>query len=149
MTISQSKYITKVRNFSQPEDSNIQDKPCDFDFPTAAPVALDIIQLVELPAGVTLQDYEFHFPDIDSNGTPTFAFSFGVLNAGGTDLATVYASGLTAGQSNAIVRNANSDCAFDAANNVLFRKLGIKVTTAAATYAGATKFGTVVLRLRG
>lgn len=148
MTVYQSKYATKVRNFSQPEDSNIQDKPCDVDFPAVALVANDIIQLVDLVPGVTLQDYEFHFPDIDT-GTPAIAWSFGVLNAAGTDLATVYASGITAGQSNAIVRNTNSDCAQDAANNVLTRRLGLKCTTAAATYAGAGKTGTVVLRLRG
>ena len=148
MPVYQTKYITKVRNFAPPEDSNVQDKPVDVDFPAVALVALDIIQLVELQPGITLQDYEFHFPDIDT-GAAALAWSFGVLNAAGTDLATVYQTGITAGQSNAIVRNTNSDCAQDSVNNALTRKLGLKCTTAAATYAGATKTGQVILRLRG
>lgn len=148
MAIIKTKHFTKVRNFAQPDCSEVKTFPIDVDFPDAALAANDIIQLVELPAGVTLVDYSFAFPDIDT-GTPAFAFSFGVLNAAGTDLATVYASGVTAGQSNTVVRNTTSAAAQDAANNVLVRNLGIKVTAAAATYAGATKTGQVLVSLRG
>lgn len=148
MAVYQTKFITRVRNFAQPDDSDIDRNPVDVDFPAVALVAADIIQLVEVPAGVMLQDYEFHFPDIDT-GAAAFAFSFGVLNAAGTDLATTYQTGITAGQSNAIYRNLNSDCAQDTVNTALVRKLGIKITTAAATYAGAGKTGQVILSLRG
>ena len=142
-----TKFFTRVRNFAQPDCSEVETQPLDIDFPATAFVANDMIRLVEVPAGVTVQDYAFVFPDIDSGAG--FTFSFGVMNAANTDLATVYATGLTAGQSNAIVRAANSDAAQDAASNAIVRRLGIKVTTAAATYAGAGKTGTVLLSLRG
>lgn len=149
MPTIETKFFTRVRNFAQPNCSEVETQPLDIDFPSTTFAVNDMIRLVEIPAGVVLQDYAFVLPDIDSNGTPTFAFSFGVMNAAGTDLATVYASGLTAGQSNAIVRAPNSDCAQDAANNALVRRLGMKVTAAPATYAGANKTGTVLLMLRG
>lgn len=146
MTTTSSKHYTGARNFAQPDDSDIDGVPVDVDFPTAAPVASDLFLLCKLPIGVALQDYEFHFPDIDT-GAPAWAFSFGIMNAGLTDLATVFAAGVTAGQSNAIVRNTNSDCAQFA--TTAERVLGIKVTTAAATWAGQNKTGQVILRLRG
>jgi hypothetical protein len=147
VTTFNSKFYTGVRNFAQPDDSDLDPVPVDVDFPTAAPVANDLFLLTKLPIGVGLQDYEFHFPDIDSGGAPAWAFSFGIMNAGLTDLATVFASGVTAGQSNALVRNLNTDCSQFA--TTAERVLGIKVTTAAATWAGAGKTGQVVIRLRG
>ena len=148
MPTIETKFFTRVRNVPQPDSGCVDTVPVDIDFPAVTFAVNDMIRLIEIPAGVTVQDYAFVFPDIDS-GSAAFAFSFGVMNAAGTDLATVYATGLTAGQSNAIVRAPNSDAAQDAANNVLVRRLGIKVTTAAATYAGAGKTGTVLLSLRG
>lgn len=148
MPTIETKAFTRVRNFSQPDCSEVETQPIDIEFPAVTFAVNDMIRLVELPAGVMLQDYAFVFPDIDSGG-PTFAFSFGVMNAAGTDLATVYAAGLTAGQSNAIVRAPNSDCATDAVNTALVRRLGIKVTTAATTYSGSGKVGQVLVSLRG
>lgn len=147
MAIYSTDVYTGRRSIEAPTGVNIQKSPIDVDFPTVALAAGDVVKLVTVPAGVTLQDYELHFPDIDSNGTPALAFSFGVLNAAGTDLATVYASGLTAGQSSAIVRNPNTDAA--QADNSVERRLALKVTAAAGTYAGAGKRGTVLVHLRG
>lgn len=141
-----TKVFAKVKNIPQPECAALVHAAVDVDFPAVALVANDIIELVEIPAGVVLQDYDIHFPDIDT-GAAAFAFSIGVLNAGSTDLATVYAAGLTAGQSNAVVRAPNTDAAQASAS--VARRIGLKVTTAAATYAGAGKTGQVVLSLRG
>lgn len=147
MPTFQTKVYAGTRSIPQPDNGTVPATVVDVDFPTAALLVNDLILLSPLPIGVGLQDYEFHFPDIDSNAAPLFAFSFGVMNAGLTDLATVFAAGVTAGQSNAIARNANADAAQFATTAV--RVLGIKVTAAAATYAGAGKVGQVVLRLRG
>lgn len=142
----QTKAITNVRPVPQPNSAAIQVTPVDIDFPPVAYVADDIHEVVELPIGVKCPDYAFIFPDVDT-GTPAFAFSFGVLNAGSTDLAEVWASGITAGQSTTVVRNTTSVAAQSDASTV--RKLGMKITTAAATYAGATKTGQVILHLQG
>jgi hypothetical protein len=41
---------------------------------------------VDLPIGVRCLDYDFIFPDIDSNASPAFAFTFGELNADSSSL---------------------------------------------------------------
>ena len=146
MPTFQTKVYAGTRSIPQPDNGTVPATVVDVDFPTAALLVNDLILLTPLPIGVGLQDYEFHFPDIDT-GVAAFAFSFGVMNAALTDLATVFAAGVTAGQSNAIVRNTTADAAQFATTAV--RVLGIKVTAAAATYAGAGKVGQVVLRLRG
>lgn len=145
-TISTKVYLG-TRQIPQPDDSDVDRVSVDIDFPTAAPAANDIWKLAKIPVGVSFVDYDILFPDIDS-GTPAFAFSIGELNAGETDLAVVYAAGLTAGQSNAVVRAPNTD-QLHIGGNTTERKIGIKVTTAAATWAGASKTGTVLLALRG
>ena len=146
MPTFQTKVYAGTRSIPQPDSGYVSAAVLDVEFPTAALLVNDLILLTPLPIGVALQDYEFHFPDIDT-GVAAFAFSFGVMNAGLTDLAMVFAAGVTAGQSNSIVRNTTADAAQFATTAV--RVLGIKVTAAAATYAGAGKVGQVVLRLRG
>lgn len=148
MATFKTKVYTQARNFAQPEDSDLDWAPVDVDFPATGPAVSDVILLAVIPAGVTLQDYEFQFPQIDSNGAPTWAFSFGVMNAGLTALATTYVSGVTAGRTTAIVENTNTDCAQDATNNALQRTLGMVITAVAATYV-PSKTGQVCLQLKG
>jgi len=142
-----TKVFAKLKNIPQPESAALLNAPVDVDFPAANYSVGDIIEVVEVPPGVVAQDWSIHFPDIDTNATPTLAFSFGLLNAASTDLAAVYAAGLIAGQSNAVVRNPNTDTA--QADSTVARRLGLKVTAAAATYAGAGKTGQILFDLRG
>lgn len=144
----QTKAFTGKRPITLPEHAQPQWAAVDVEFPATSPVANDLIELCELPIGVKVLDYAIVFPDIDSNGAPAFAFSIGEENVGGTDLGAgnaVWATGLTAGQSTAIVRNLTSLPAQQPTTEN--RKIAIKVTTAAATYAGATKVGQVLLLL--
>ena len=148
-----AKYQTKAfkgqKPIILPRDASGMWVVVDVEFPAVAPVANDLIELCALPIGVKCLDYTLVFPDIDSNGAPAFAFSIGEENAGGTDLGAgtaVWATGLTAGQSTAIVRNATSLPAQQP--TTADRNLAIKVTTAAATYAGAGKVGQVLLLLQ-
>lgn len=119
----------------------------DVEFKATNYAVSDLIELCELPIGVKVLDWTINFPDIDSNGSPTWATSIGVENAGGTDLGTeVWGTGLTAGQSTAIVRNTTSLSAQgDITAN---RKIALKVTATAATYAGLNKTGQVLLLLQ-
>ena len=142
-----TKAITGVRPVPQPDDADLCLVPVDVEFPPTAYLVNDIHEVVDLPIGVKCLDFDFIFPDIDTNGTPTFAFSFGELNALGTDIATVYVAGVTAGQSTTVVRNTTSVAAQRPATDV--RRLGMKITTAAATYAGASAIGQIVVHLRG
>lgn len=121
--------------------------PVDVEFPATSPAVNDLIEVTKLPAGVKCLDWVIAFPDIDTNGAPTLAYSLGTENVAGTDLGTeVWGAGLTAGQSTAIVRNASSVCS--QGDTTVERSLAIKITTAAATYAGATRKGQVLLLLQ-
>lgn len=142
-----TKVFAKTKNVPQPDSAQMMRVPIEIDFPAANYSVGDIIELIEVPAGVIAQDWDAHFPDIDSNGSPTFAWSIGVLNAASTDLGTSYATGQTAGQSNAVVRNPNTD--ISQADATVARRLGLKITAVCATYAGATKTGVIVLEMRG
>ena len=142
-----TKVFSKVKNLPQPDTAALMRVPVDIDLPAVNFSVGDIVELIEVPAYITVQDWDAHFPKIDSNATPTIAFSLGVLNAGSTDLATVYASGIVAGQQNSVVRNPNTDIA--QADSTVARRLGLKVTAVAATYAGATKTAQIAFELRG
>jgi hypothetical protein len=142
----QTKAFSGKRPAILPRDASAMWVPVDVEFPATAPAANDLIELVELPIGVKCLDWTLVFPDIDSNGTPTFAASLGTENVGGTDLsAEVWGSALTAGQAALIARNTSNVSAQGDITTV--RKVALKVTTAAATYAGATKVGQVLLLL--
>lgn len=144
----QSKVFTGQVNVPQPNSAEIYEILVPFDFPATAPAANDLIELLKLPAGVRCVDWAAIFPDIDTGGSPAFAFSLGVENTAGTDLGTeVWGTGLTAGQSTTVSRNTTSVAAQGDVSTD--RAIAIKVTTAAATYAGAGKRGHVLLKLVG
>lgn len=144
----QTKAFTNVRPLFLPSNGGATFLSIDVDFPAVALAANDLIELAEIPAGYQVLDYALVFPDIDSGGAPALAFSLGVENVGGTDLgAEVWGAAITAGQTNAIVRAATSAAA--QGNASVDRKVALKVTTAAATYAGAGKKGQVLLLVQG
>lgn len=149
MAKTQTKAFIGKRPITLPEHAQPQWAAVDVEFTVATYVANDLIELCELPIGVKCLDWAIVFPDIDSNGTPTLAYSIGEENAAGTDLDAgnaVWASGLTAGQSTAIVRSTTSIPAQRPVTAA--RKLALKVTTAPATYAGAGLVGQVLLLLQ-
>lgn len=142
-----TKAITGARNTPQPEDSDLCLVPVDVEFPPVAYLVNDIHEVVDIPPGVRVQDFDFIFPDIDSGGSPAFAFTFGELNADSSDIATAYVTGVTAGQSTTVVRNTTSVAAQRPVTAT--RRLGMKITAAAATYAGANQVGQIVVHMRG
>lgn len=143
----QSKQFTGQKPVTLPESARPEWVTIDIDFPTAAFASTDLLQLVDLPIGIKCLDWVISFPDIDT-GAPALAWSLGVENAGGTDLGSeVWGSALTAGQSTAIVRNTTSVAA--QGDSTVQRRVSLKCTTIAATYAGATKVGQVLLLLQG
>lgn len=144
-----SEVLTGKRHLPQPMDATVWQLPVTVVMPAVAPVANDLIQLIDLPAGVSLVDFDVIAPQLDSNGTPTAAYSLGSENAGGTDLGVVYEAGLTAGRTaNGSVSRATTAAQF-AADATVARRITLKVTTGYATYAGSGKTLLVILHLRG
>lgn len=140
-----TKQYDGIKPLVTPEHGCITYAGVDINFPSTAFAGNDLIRLAPLPSGVKLVDYAFVFPDIDS-GT-ALVWSFGELNAAGTDLATVYVSGVTTGQAAGVYRAVND--AHLASNSGTDRRLAIKVTTAAGTYTGSGKVGKAILGLEG
>ncbi|MBM3380183.1 MAG: hypothetical protein ACKO3C_12995 [Betaproteobacteria bacterium] len=87
-----------------------------------------------LPAGCVPVSLVIDADDLDSHATPTLVSAVGLLNAAGTDLATVFAAGLTVGQS-AGVTTLSSLALQRLSATQADRLLGLKVTTGAATKA--------------
>jgi hypothetical protein len=113
---------------------------------TVAPVVNDIVALCEVPAGVEIADWIIQSEDADSNGTPTLDFTLGSLNAGLTDISTTYLAAVAVGKTGGVTR-ATTTAHYTEANTAK-RVIGIKWTTAAATFVAGKK-GLLVLRLVG
>lgn len=129
-----------------PDDAEVCGAHVDIEFPSTAFVANDLIRLTTIPAGVRCVDYKVVLPNVDSGGAPAFAWSIGELNAAGTDLAVVWASGITVGQTSGVHRPTTG--AHFESDSTVDRRIAIKVTNAAAGYAGAGKRGIAVFDLQ-
>jgi hypothetical protein len=145
-------YIGQVPVNTQPRDSGVYEVAIPVNFPAAAPVANDTQALCKLLPGVEVIDFEFQCEDVDTNGTPTAAISVGELNADLADMGVTYQA-LTIQQTGGLVRHSASSNAtrvqvLGNATKGNERIVGLKWTTAAATYA-ASKKGLLVLKLLG
>lgn len=97
--------------------------------------ANDVGAVAVLPAGHLPVGLVYDSDDLDTNGTPTIAASVGPINAGETDLSSVWASGITNSQSGASSNVNLSTAAMRMAAPTADLKIGIKFTAAAATKA--------------
>lgn len=145
-----AKYQTKCfdnrKPITLPDDASPEWASIDIEYPTTALIVSDLIELAELPIGFKCLDWIFIPADADSNGAPVLAFSLGVENVGGTDLGTeVWATGLLSGTANLTRNTTNIAAQGDITTN---RKLALKCTVAAATYAGSGKVGQLLVLLQ-
>lgn len=143
----QSKQFTGQKPVTLPSGAIAEWATIDFDFPATAILANDLLQAVDIPIGIKALDWVIQFPDIDSGGS-ALAFSLGVENAGGTDLGSeVWGTALAAGAAGATVRNGLAACA--QGDSTVQRRLSLKCTAPATTYAGSGKSGQLLLLLQG
>lgn len=114
-------------------------------------VVNDLIEMGPLPAGHVPLDFILSATDLDT-GAAAHAVSFGLLNAGKTDLSTdaadggaVWASAVVVGQAGTMVRNTGV-VPFAVLPSTANRSLAFKVTTASATKAAGTIRCTVFVK---
>lgn len=142
-----------IRPMALPECAALKSVTADINWADAgAGIAIsDVIQIADIPAGFELVDWTFISEDIDSNGTPTVAFTLGSLNAGKTAIATAYtaAGGITAGQAGGqnLPSGATAAACFTEGRSAA-RTIGLVATAATATAALTGKRGCLVLKLR-
>lgn len=117
--------------------------------------ASDMIELGVLPANCVPCGYVLDSTDLDTNGTPTITFDFGIIDTAGTAISTAAADGgdewidgSTLPQAGGIAEDTASAALWRVLRDVTpvdyDRKVGIKVATGAATAAA----GTVAMELK-
>lgn len=111
----------------------------------ANPSANDVAWLGDLPPDHVPVDCIMDSSDLDTNVSPTITASVGVLNAGKTDLDTLWISASTAPQSAGIARPTTTVLARTAPSSSK-QSIGLKFPAAAATFAAGTIGVTVIYR---
>lgn len=99
-----------------------------------------------LPAGCVPVGLIYDSDDLDTNASPTISASVGPVNAGATDLASVWASGITASRDGSAATVALSTAAMRLAPPTADLTIGIKFTAAAATKAAGSVGLTLLYR---
>lgn len=104
----------------------------------------DVVEIGKLPAGHVPVDAQYVSDDLDTNGSPTAALSFGVLNAAKTAIDTsagsggaAWATGLTIATTGGMVRQ-TADVLRKVTALDADRSIGYLATTGAATFAAGT-----------
>lgn len=112
----------------------------------AETAADDLYVMGELPVDCVLCDVDYAATDLDT-GTPAHVMSFGVLNAGETDLDTVLEAGIDVGQAGTAARMTKTVATLTTkTDGATPKKLAYKVTTASATGADGTVYANVSYR---
>lgn len=152
-----SRFVQGLAQLPLPETGVIETVAVDINWADAgATIAVnDVVQLVDIPPNVEVLDWKFITEDIDSNGTPTVAFSLGVLNAGRTAIGgganDTWATGITAGQTGgAALPNPASAQAINPllGGRTTTRAIGLVATAATATAQLAGRRATLILFIR-
>lgn len=135
-------------------DSLVRGIPFEMQFAAnqAAPAVGDIIDLGDFPVDAIPVDAKLFSDDLDSNGVPTITFSLGFLNAAKTDLGAgandTFIAATTIPQTGGVARATLAAPYLSGASSVT-RRLGLKVTAAAATWAGQGKKVCAVIEVFG
>lgn len=147
-------FLTGRNTVDTPSNINLAAERFTVDL-TTADLALNSIGAVGiLPAGAVPCFLEIDATDMDTNGTPTLAFSLGVVNDAETAISTASADGggawLTGRQEGraAGVSGLLTSAAMRAVQpSQADRKIGVQITTAAATAAAGTLGVTLYYRM--
>jgi hypothetical protein len=99
--------------------------------------ANDTGSVVILPAGCVPVGVIYDSDDLDTNASPTITASVGLINAGETDLSTVWVAGINASRDGTAV-HVVSTAMVRAAPAAVDRKVGIRFTAASATKAAGS-----------
>ena len=145
-----------IRPIVVPDVAAVETIAVDINWPDAgAGIAVnDVIQLIDLPANLEVVDWKFMSDDIDSNATPTVAFTLGVLNAGRTAIGAGATDAWTAAGGITCPQTAcqNTPSGATAANHFIpgrvARAIGLVATAAAATAQLANRRALLILDVR-
>ncbi len=142
-----------TRPLPLPEDASLTSVSADINWEDAgAGIAIgNGVKIADIPPGVDVVDWKFLSDDIDSNGTPTVAFTLGTLDTAGTAIATAWtaAGAITSPQTSGVnVPTTTTAQVPFVSSRTAQRTVGLVATAAAATAAFTGKRATLILGLR-
>lgn len=141
MALIQSDYAKGVKPMPTPDGAEVVNVLIAMPVTAAQTAQGDIYEMGYLPEDCALVNATFAASDIDTNGTPAHAMSFGVVNSGGTDLDTALQASITVGQAGTATDLTKTVATLGTVTDGKTRKkMGYKVTTASATGAAGTVY---------
>lgn len=141
MAIVKSDYANGRKAMPAPVGSEVVNVLISMEVTAAQTASGDLWHMGDLPENCALVDAVYAADDLDSNGAPALVTSFGVINDGETDLTSAIQAGLTIGQAAGAARLTPDITTLTTVTTGSARKkLGYKVTTAAATGAAGTVY---------
>lgn len=114
----------------------------------------DIIDLGLLPAGCTVEDVIIDTDDLDTNGTPTISLDVGIMTGTPGDVVSArtcgqeFFAGDQTARTGGVTRMTRSQ-GFRVPATGADRSIGVRVATAAATWATGNPSFTLQVRIRG
>lgn len=141
MTTVKSPWVLGSKPMPIPNGSEVVNVLVECPVTAAQTAADDIYYMCDLPEDCAFVDAVLASTDLDTDGTPAIAMSFGVLNDGATDIATALQAALAIGQAGAPARITPTLTTLGLKTDGKTRKkLGYKVTTAADVGAAGTVY---------
>lgn len=150
MALIQSKYAKGIVSVAYPSIAGAAVAQ-RFSHVLAAALAVgDIIELAAIPAGCRVVDVIFDSDDLDTNGAPAMAFDVGIMSGGFGDenpartCGAEFFAASNVAQAGTVARPTLKS-AFRTTPSTIDRSIGIKCTTAAATFQAGQLGLTVIL----
>lgn len=146
----QTKTFLGKRPLVLPDDAAADWSVIDIEHGATALASGDLIECCEIPPGYEVLDWFIVPQDIDTGGSPALAFSIGIENSTFDDLASsngTWQTGLTGFQTGTVIRATSANPVLN--DRTTLRKVALKCTTIAATYAGSGKTSKLMLLLSG
>jgi hypothetical protein len=141
MAVTKNDFANGVKPMPVAQGSEIVSVPLVVDV-AAAPVVNDIVIIGFLPEDHVPVDYIVTSDDMDTNGTPTLEFTLGVLNEDQDDIDTTARGGgaawgtaINVAETGGFARATTKPCANTPPSSSDRKAIGIKWSTAAATFA--------------
>lgn len=138
MALVQSPWATGRKPMPSPIGSEVINVLLSADVTAAQTADGDIIAMGYLPEDCVLVDAVYAASDLDTNGSPAHAMSFGVINSDKDGLTTALETGIDVGQAGTAARLTPTTTTLTTKGGTGGVLLGYEVTTSAATGAAGT-----------
>ncbi len=147
MTVKKSKWVTGRQQMPTPMGSEVVNVLLDLDVAADEVAENDLYIMGELPEDCALVDVIYGIDQLDSDGSAAAELAFGVVNDDEDDLTTTLEAGIDIAQAGGAARMTPTNTTLETkSGSTGGKRLGFKVTTAAATGKAGTVRASVSYR---